>query len=192
MNSEASAAAQQRAVGILAKRSDTEQALQSLKDQGFPMEQVSVIARDEKLEENIDKVDSDIDVQSQVSSGTEKGAVAGGTIGAISGLLVGLGAIAIPGLGSVMLAGATATALATTLASGAAGAATGGLVGALTGLGVPEEMAATYNDYVAKGYYIILIEGTTQQIQRAENILSQRGIEEWQVFFALGSSTVVE
>ncbi|PZD71184.1 hypothetical protein C1752_07460 [Acaryochloris thomasi RCC1774] len=192
MNSETRAAAQQRAVGILAKRSDTEQALQSLKDQGFPMEQVSVIAQDEKLKEGLNQVDPEIDVQPQVTSGSEKGAVAGGTVGAISGLLVGLGAIAIPGLGPVMLAGATATALATTLASGVVGATTGGLVGALIGLGVPEKEAATYNDYVAKGYYILLVEGTASEVQKAKDILSQRGIEEWQVFFALGASNVVE
>jgi hypothetical protein len=37
-----------------------------------------------------------------------------------------------------------------------------------------------------------LVEGTAQEIERAKAILSHKGIQERQVFFALRFSTVVE
>jgi hypothetical protein len=76
-----------------------------------------------------------------------------------------------------MLAGATATAIATTVAGGAIGAVTGGLLGALVGLGIPEERARVYQDRISRGHYLILVEGTDDEISRAEAILRHRGIE---------------
>jgi hypothetical protein len=95
---------------------------------------------------------------------------------------VGLGALAIPGIGPVMLAGATATAIATTLSGTAIGAATGGLIGALIGLGIPEERARVYYDRVSRGDYLVMVEGTEEEIRRAELILSPRGIQDWGIY----------
>lgn len=169
-----------QAIGVLDNRSDTEQALQMLKAHEFPMEQVSVIAQDPEFENDVPQ---DVEVKSQIKSPVKKGATTGGTVGVISGLLVGLGTIAIPGLGPVMLAGATATTLMTSLTSGMVGVATGGLIGALIKMRIPEKDAAMYNDYVAKGYYIILVEGVREEIQNAETILTSQEIQEWKVFF---------
>lgn len=170
----------QQALGVLATRSDTERALQMLKDHNFPMTQVSVIARDSELE---DELPANVEVQQEINSAIEKGAATGGAVGTISGLLVGLGTIAIPGIGPVMLAGAAATTVMTSVASGVIGAATGGLAGAMIGIGIPEKEAEFYNDFVAKGYYIILVEGQRQEIQNAEKVLTTQGVQEWQVFF---------
>jgi hypothetical protein len=81
-----------------------------------------------------------------------------------------------------MLAGATATAIATTLAGGAIGAAAGSLLGALLGLGIPEDEARSYNDRVSRGHYLIMIEGTDEEIHRAQAILNRGGIEDWRVY----------
>jgi hypothetical protein len=95
---------------------------------------------------------------------------------------VGLGAIAIPGIGPVMLAGATATALATTLSGTAIGAVAGGLIGALIGLGIPEDRARVYSDRVSRGDYLVMVEGTDEDVRRAEAVLGRRGIQEWGVY----------
>jgi hypothetical protein len=95
-----------------------------------------------------------------------------------------LGALAIPGIGPVMAGGALATALATTAAGGAIGAAAGGLTGALVGLGIPEERAKFYNDRVNHGDYLVMVDGTEDEIRRAEAILSRHGIREWGIFDA--------
>jgi hypothetical protein len=174
-----------RAVGVFPNRPAAEQAMHELRDSGFPMGRVSIITRD------ADKHDNDIagaEVRDRVGNkadeGATIGAVSGGVLGGLTGLLVGLGTLAIPGVGPIMLAGATATTLATTLAGGAIGAVSGGLLGALIGLGIPEERARVYEDRIARGGYLVIVDGTDEDIARAESILHRRGIEEYGVYDA--------
>ncbi|WNN87925.1 DUF1269 domain-containing protein [Gloeocapsopsis dulcis] len=84
----------------------------------------------------------------------------------------------IPGVGP-FLAGGT---IATTLAGAGIGAAAGGIVGALTGLGIPEEDAKAYSDRVSHGDYLVFIEGTAADIDRASTVLSNRGVQGWKVY----------
>nr|RNJ66642.1 MAG: histidine kinase [Leptolyngbya sp. IPPAS B-1204] len=173
-----------RAVGTFPNRQMAEQALHELRDSGFPMDRVSVIAKDADRNDEI----AGADVKGRDAAGNKAdegatvGAVSGGALGGITGLLVGLGTLAIPGIGPIMLAGAGATALATTLAGGAIGAAAGGLLGALVGLGIPEDRARVYNERVSRGEYLVLVDGTDTDIARAESILRHRGIEEYGVY----------
>jgi hypothetical protein len=175
---------QKRAVGVFSSRRDAEQALSELRDAGFPMAKVSVIAKDAGSGGKLAGADMSDDVGNKADEGAASGAVTGGVLGTLTGLLVGLGAIAIPGIGPVMLAGATATALATTLSGGAIGAAAGSLFGALVGLGIPEERARVYNDRLSQGGYLVIVDGTDDEIRRAGAILSNRGIQEWGIYDA--------
>lgn len=157
-------------------------ALNELRDSNFPMDRVSVIARDGDRADDIAGTEVRDRVGNKADEGATTGAVAGGALGGLTGLLIGLGTLAIPGIGPIMLAGATATAIATTVAGGAIGAAAGGLVGALIGLGIPEERARVYSDRVARGQYLVIVEGTEEEIRRAQTILSNRGIEDWDIY----------
>jgi hypothetical protein len=180
-----------RAVGTFPNRREAEKALHELKNSGFLMDKVSIIAKDADKERDI----ADVEVEdkdkfgNKADEGATAGAVTGGAVGGITGLLVGLGALAIPGIGPIMLAGAEATALATTLAGGAIGAAAGSLIGALIGLGIPEERARVYNDRVSSGEYLVLVDGTEAEIARALNIFNRYGIAEWGVYDIPNTST---
>jgi hypothetical protein len=90
--------------------------------------------------------------------------------------------VAIPGVGPIMLAGAVATTLATALAGGVIGATAGGVVGALVGLGIPEDRAKKYSDRIEHGDYLVIVEGSNDDVQRAQTILSHRGIEDWGIY----------
>ncbi len=175
-----------RAVGVFSSRREAELALRELRDSKFPMDRVSVIARDADGRSDIAGADVRDDVRdrddNKADEGAKTGALAGGALGGLTGLLVGLGTLALPGIGPIMLAGATATAIATTLAGGAIGAAAGSLLGALVGLGIPEEEAKGYNERVSRGHYLIMIEGTDEEIHRAQAILNRGGIEDWRVY----------
>jgi hypothetical protein len=171
-----------RAVGVFPDRRDAEQALHELRDSGFPMDRVSIITRDSERHDNIAGAEVHDRVGNKADEGAKVGAVSGGALGGITGLLVGLGTLAIPGIGPILLAGAGATVLATTAAGVGIGAAAGGLLGALIGLGIPEERARVYNDRVAQGQYLVMVEGTDQELARAEAILHRRGIEEYGVY----------
>jgi hypothetical protein len=173
-----------RSVGVFSTRREAELALGELRDSGFSMDKVSVIAKDGERENDIASVEVDDRdrVGNMADEGAATGAVTGGVLGGVTGLLVGLGALAIPGIGPIMLAGVEATALATALAGGAIGAAAGGLVGGLVGLGIPEEQAQVYSDRVTQGDYLVIVDGTDAEITRAHQILQGHNIEEYGVY----------
>jgi len=173
---------QKRAVGVFSTRRETEHALGELRTAGFDMNRVSVIAKDADSKGDIAGIDVHDSADNKSDEGATKGALTGGTLGGLTGLLVGLGLVAIPGIGPIMLAGASATAIATTLAGTALGAAAGGLIGALVGMGIPEEEARAYNDRVARGDYLVLVDGSEAEVAKAETILSRGGIQHWNTY----------
>jgi len=173
-----------RSVGVFSNRRYAEEALHELKNSGFPMDRVSVIARNADGRDDIAGTQVSDRVGDKSDEGAKVGAATGGALGGLGGLLVGLGALALPGIGPVIAGGAVATALATTLAGGAIGAAAGGLVGALVGLGIPEDRARVYSDRFQRGHYLLMVDGTEAEIRRAETILKRRGIEDFDIFDA--------
>ncbi len=175
-----------RAVGLFSNRTEVEKALHELRDADFPMNKVSVIAKNARHGNLEDAGAGALDDETEAEEGARKGAIAGGALGTIAGLLVGLGALAIPGIGPVMVAGATATALATAISGGAIGAAAGGLIGGLIGLGIPEERARLYSDRVSRGDYLIVVDGTDTEIAMAQSILNRWGIQEWGIYDPFG------
>ena len=173
-----------RATGLFYSRDEAEAALRTLKNEGFDMDRVSIIARDA---DNIGGEETTTEVGNKADEGATTGALTGGALGGITGLLVGLGTLAIPGIGPILLAGAEATAIATTLAGAGIGAAAGGLIGALIGLGIPEEKAKIYNDRVKGGSFLVIVNGTAAEIARAEAIMQKNGVEEFGIYDVPGA-----
>ncbi|MBE9210791.1 histidine kinase [Nostoc sp. LEGE 06077] len=171
-----------RSIGVFSNRRDAEEALHELRNSGFPMDRVSVIARDADNQDDIAGTQVSDRIGDKSDEGARVGAATGGALGGLTGLLVGLGTLAIPGIGPIMLAGATATAIATTIAGAGIGAVAGSLIGALIGLGIPEERARVYNDRVQRGGYLVIVDGSDDEIARAEAILHRRGIEEYGIY----------
>jgi hypothetical protein len=174
-----------RALGVFERLEALKASIEKLKDEGFNMKQISAIAKDDRVKEEIpgsEITKEEKEAGNKAGQGAAVGTLAGGTLGGIAGLLVGLGALAIPGVGPILLAGAEATTIATALAGGAIGAASGGLIGALVGLGIPEERAKVYSDRVANGDYLLMLTGTQAEIEHAEAILQNRPIQEWGIY----------
>jgi hypothetical protein len=174
-----------RATGTFSNHQEAKVALHELRDNGFNMDQISIIGN--HIDRNSDmagvKQSEHIsDLDNKVGEGVATGAASGGAVGGLTGLLVGLGLVAIPGIGPIMLAGATATALATTLTGGAIGATAGGLIGALVGLGIPKDRAKVYSDRIDQGDYLVMVDGSEQEILQAEAIFKRYGIHEWGIY----------
>jgi hypothetical protein len=155
---------ERRAVGVFANRLETENALLEIKNSGFPMDNVSVVGRNADPEDKV----AGVEVHKNIDNKADEGAVAG--------------TLAIPGVGPVLLAGAAATTLATTLAGTAIGAGGASLLGALIGLGVPDNDAQVYSDLLEQGYYLVVVDGTETQVRHAGEILTRKGISQWQVY----------
>lgn len=79
-----------RAVGVFSNRHNAEQALHELKNSGFPMETVSVIAQNTKDENDLAGTPVQEKIGDKADEGARVGAISGGTLGGLTGLLVGL------------------------------------------------------------------------------------------------------
>ncbi|MGF1492874.1 MAG: hypothetical protein ACFBSC_10565 [Microcoleaceae cyanobacterium] len=168
------------AIGTFLARRDAEHALRELRDIGFDMDKISIVSRNAASEEPM----TDVEVKTpgeQAKGGAAAGAAAGATTGGIMGLIGGLGILAIPGVGPVAELGVV---LANTLLGSGIGAAGGGMVGALIGWGVPEDRARYYDQMIAQGRYILLMEGTQTEVDRAEEVLRYRNIQDWGIYNA--------
>lgn len=175
-----------RALGVFAKSHEIEEAINQLKASSFPMEKVSIIAKDvdrrktqisDELRPNLSDRIGDQDVD---TTGVVGDTLTGTTWGSV---LVGLSSLALPGLGAVLAAGSVGVALVASVAGVAVGAAANqNLVKALADLGIPEERARVYSDRLQQSYYLLILEATEAEIHRAEAILRERGIEYWGVY----------
>ena len=173
-----------RSIGLFYSRDEAEAALRALKDDGFDMNRVNVIAKDADQVTKSAGVETAYDEGNNAAEGAGAGATSGAVLGGIGGLLLGLGTLAIPGVGPIIVAGEAASTIASTLAGAGIGAAAGGIIGGLVGLGIPEDKAKIYSDRVSSGSYLIMVNGTDDDITRAERVLKNSGIEEYGVYDA--------
>ncbi|MFS0725622.1 general stress protein [Paenibacillus sp. 1P07SE] len=136
-------------IGVFHSEKEAIQAIEGLKRRGYDTNEISIIAKDNEEASNVSDATG-----TKAPEGLATGATAGGVLGGLTGLLAGAGALAIPGIGPILAAGPIAAAL----TGAAVGAGAGGLVGGLIGLGIPEEEANRYSDYVNEGRILVLVE----------------------------------
>lgn len=168
----------QRAIGIFRSREIALQAIEDLKNSGFPINKISVITRKPENNEESEITNANTrEIKIAQAEGAAMGALASARTAGLLTLVAGFGILLIPGFGPAL---ALESAFATLLGSGATAAA-GGLIGALRGWFLPEEAAQLYNDRVLQGNYLVTIEGTANDILLAETVLQRWGIQEWRV-----------
>jgi hypothetical protein len=152
--------------GIYTTRRSVENAVDSLKIDGFRNTDISVL-----LPENEGTKDFAHEKQTKAPEGAAAGAGMahpGGTLG----WLTGIGAIAIPGLGPFVAAGPIMAAL----AGVGVGAALGGVTGALVGLGIPEYEAKRYEGRIKSGGILLSVHcDDSAWVKRAKKILERTG-----------------
>ena len=139
----------------------TETAIESLRKAGIPDEDISVIARDDIEKQYVP--DGRLETSGDFGRGGMKGVLAGGG----SGLLVGLVALTVAPLG-LTLAGVAAMTV--------AGAAVGSWAGMLTGASEPDTVRRTFDDEIAAGHLLIVVDGESDILATADVTLGQAGI----------------
>ncbi|MCC5645290.1 general stress protein [Nostoc sp. CHAB 5824] len=171
-----------RALGVFANSQGIEQAVNELKTASFPMEKVSVIAKDVEQGDRVGEaqISDHIGDQDVNTTGAVREALTASTWGSV---LVGLSSLALPGLGAVLAAGSVGVALVSSVAGVAVGAAANqNLLKALGDLGIPEDRARVYSDRLQQSYYLLILEGSEEEIHHVEPILRNQGIEYWGVY----------
>lgn len=136
-------------IGVFHSGDEVVSVVKALKNQGYTSDEISIIAKDDREVKSIN-AETDTSTESSVVTG----ATTGGVLGGVAGLLAGLGALTIPGIGPFLAAGPIAGAL----GGAVLGASAGGLTGALVDMGIPEDEAKVYNDYLERGDILVFVE----------------------------------
>jgi hypothetical protein len=134
--------------GICNSVAQLEQAVESLKLDGFRSDDISVLFPDKEGTRDFAH-----EKHTKAPEGAAAGAGAGIFVGGTLGWLVGIGALAIPGLGPFIAAGPIMAAL----AGAGVGGTVGGLTGALVGMGIPEFEAKRYEGLVKTGGILLSV-----------------------------------
>ncbi|KRE92151.1 low temperature-induced protein [Paenibacillus sp. Soil766] len=148
-------------IGVFNTEEEAIRVINQLKAAGFNSEELSVVGRNH---DDLDHVE--VATESKAGEGLATGAATGGVLGGVTGLLVSIGALAIPGVGPIIAAGP----IVAILTGAAVGASAGGLVGGLVGLGIPEEEAIQYHEYVQNGKVLVLVNSDADRANLAYQI----------------------
>ena len=145
------------------------QALDHLVLSGLPIAQIFLLGHESgEAHPQFPKLPADqYGTVTGTTTGLKKGLLIGNFAGGATGLLLGVGLIALPGVGALALS----SAIAFVLLSGGICTAAGGLTGALIGLGLTSEQAKAYSQQISSGSFLLIVEGTTEEIDRAKSLL---------------------
>ena len=158
-------------IGIYAHIDKAEEAVRQLGQGGFPIQHVSIIAKDLGTEKKIHGFVTSCDV-------ARGAARTGAWVGGIFGLLVGAAFLWVPGVGPLIVAGSLASAMLGGVEGAVAGAATAGVFGWLASLGISKQHILKYEESVKAGKYLVIAHGTPEEAEKARAILAQTGATE--------------
>lgn len=170
-----------RVTAVFDSRQDAEQAVDWLRGNGVPNDNISVLARHADdtaaVAERTGAERVDDDPGSDMARGAGTGLAAGAGVGA----LFGLAAAMIPGIGPFITAGALANALGAAGGGAVAGAIVGGTSGAIAGAlskwGLDQADANYYGGEVERGGVFVAadLDGTALSRTQAQEALGQLG-----------------
>jgi hypothetical protein len=151
-------------VGVYTSVDAAEEAVRELGKGGFPIQHVSIVARDLGSEKTIHGYVTSCDV-------AKSSARTGAWVGGLFGLLAGAAFLWVPGVGPLIVAGSLTAALLGGVEGAVAGAAVTGLLGWLTSLGISKEHILKYEESVKAGKYLVIAHGSADDVRKAKQIL---------------------
>ena len=151
-------------IGTYKHIDEAEEAVRKLGASGFPVDHVSIIAKDLGTEKKVHGYVTSCDVG-------KSAAKTGAWVGGIFGLLVGAAFLWVPGVGPLIVAGSLTAALVGGLEGAVAGAAAAGFLGWLATLGISKEHILKYEESVRAGKYLVIAHGTADKVATAKKTL---------------------
>jgi hypothetical protein len=145
---------------IYRDRMHVEEGIDALLDNGFRIEDISVVLPEIQGA-------TDFAASKSIRSPSGAGAVTGAVVGGTLGLLAGVATLSVPGLGPILAAGPIMEALAGTGA---------GLIGALESLAIPQDEAGQYEGMIRDGKVLLsVLCDNSDLVRRAGDVLEQTG-----------------
>ena len=156
------------AVGVYTNMDAAEDAVRQLGQGGFPIQHVSILARDLGSEKKVHGYVTSCDVAKSTAK-------AGAWLGGIFGLLTGAAFLWVPGVGPLIVAGSLTAAVLGGVEGAVVGAAASGMLGWLFSLGISKEHILKYEESVKAGKYLVIAHGSADAVATATTILKGTG-----------------
>jgi hypothetical protein len=153
------------AVAVYASHADAESAIKSLQKSGFDMKKLSIVGKDYHTEEHAIGYYNTGD---RVKFWGKAGAFWGG----LAGILFSSAFLVIPVVGHIIVLGPIVASLIGGLEGAAVVGAGSALFAALVGLGIPKDSVIQYENDVKAGKFLVLAQGTQEDVARAKEILA--------------------
>jgi hypothetical protein len=151
---------QQSVVAVYRKMGDAEAAIDKLHEEKFPIDQVTIIAKNLESVNQVHGYVTACDVSKRAAS-------AGAWVGGLFGILVGAAFLWLPGVGPVIIGGSLASMLLGGAEAALAGAAASGIFGLLAGWGISKQHILKYQKQLQQGDFVVIAHGTAEEVARA-------------------------
>ena len=162
---------QSSVVGVYPTLEAAENAVKKLDAGKFPIQQISVVAKDIQDEKKVHGYVTACDV-------SKAGAKTGAWMGGLFGALVGAAFIWVPGIGMAIVAGSLSTALLGGVEGAIAGSAMGGILSGLAAWSIDKQHILKYEERVKAGSYLLVAHGSPEQVSLAQSLLQDTGAAE--------------
>lgn len=160
-----------RAVATFPSRQEAEQAFKNLYCAGFPIACISVVNKETELLDQLEAAIRNKHLGDVTNGKAPCAMVTGSILGALGGCLTSIGILSIPGVAPALaIGGAVGAALASTLAGAGVGLASGSVISACNCPGVASNR--DNSDRLTRQDYLVVINGTDEQVRRAEKLLA--------------------
>ena len=157
--------AESSVIGVYSSVAQAEEAVRSLAADGFPIQKVSIVAKNLEDERRIHGFVTSCDVAKSMAK-------TGAWVGGIFGMLTGAAFLWVPGIGPLIVAGSLATAMLGSIEGAVAGAAVTGMFGWLLALGVGRDKVLKYEEAVKAGKYLVIAHGSAADVAKGRQALS--------------------
>ena len=158
-------------VAVFGQHSAAEHAIRALKTANFDIKRLSIIGRDFHTEDNVVGFYNTGD---RMKYWGKLGAFWGG----VWGLLVGAAVLFIPGVGPIIVAGSVVTWIAAALEGALVVGGLSALGAGLYSLGIPKDSIVKYETSVKAGKFILIADGSAEEVEKARGILQTAGAEQ--------------
>ena len=152
------------AVAVYPDHAQAEEAVRLLMHAGVPAQRISIVGKDWQAREDIQGYYRPADEIGQ-------GAGTGAWVGGLFGLMMGFGLFVLPVAGALIVLGP----IAGLIAGAVGGTAVGALVGALSSLGIPKDQALKYQTRLQAGEFLVIVNGSADEIEKAREALKDSG-----------------
>jgi hypothetical protein len=152
------------AVAVYATHDEADGAIKSLQKSGFDMKKLSIVGKDFHTEEHAIGYYNTGD---RIKFWGKKGAFWGG----LAGILFSSAFLVIPVVGHLIVLGPLVSSIIGGLEGAAVVGGTSALFGALAGLGIPKDTVVQYENDVKAGKFLVLAQGTPEEVARAKDVL---------------------